>query len=120
VFRNIIFKNLIDEAIERMKKGEKLSRALSHDAQIPSRGSGRPTRVFGSSFLGMINAGEAGDRLPDVLERIATSTEVDIEERVKTLTSLVEPVVILIIGLFVGFVVLSIMLPIFQVNQIFG
>jgi general secretion pathway protein F len=120
VFSNIIFKNLIDGAIDRMKKGEKLSRALSHEAQLSSRGSGRPTHVFGSSFLGMINAGEAGDRLPDVLERIATSTEVDIEERVKTLTSLVEPVVILIIGLFVGFVVLSIMLPIFQVNQIFG
>ncbi|MBA7544993.1 hypothetical protein ES705_37355 [subsurface metagenome] len=68
----------------------------------------------------MIHAGEAGDRVPDILEKIGYNAEIEIEEKVKTLTSLLEPAVLLIIGVFVGFVVLAIMLPIFQINMIFG
>jgi len=108
LFRNGVFKNLIRNAIERVKKGEKLSRALA---------SGM---VFTSSLLGMIHAGEAGDRVPEVLDKIGSNAELEVEEKIKTLTSLIEPVVIMIIGFFVGFVVLAIMLPIFQINQIFG
>jgi len=107
MFNNTIFKNIISEAIERVKKGEKLSRALG----------GNP--IFTSPVLGMINAGEAGDRVAEVLASIGQGTERDMEERVKTLTSLIEPVVILGIGILVGFVVLAIILPIFQLNQIF-
>jgi general secretion pathway protein F len=132
VFRNTLFREVIENAIERVRKGEKLSRALAADRSLPggrspsagvfhaAGGASAAGSIFTSSFLGMIHAGEAGDRVPEVLERIAAGTEVDIEERVKTITSLVEPIVILVIGLFVGFVVLSIMLPIFQINTIFG
>jgi type II secretory pathway component PulF len=108
MFSNGVFKNILHSAIERVKKGERLSRALASSA------------VFTSSLLGMIHAGEAGDRVPEVLEKIASNTEIEVEEKIKTITSLVEPVMIMIIGFFVGFVVLAIMLPIFQINQIFG
>jgi len=107
IFNNNIFKNIIFEAITGVKKGEKLSRALG----------GNP--IFTYSILGMINAGEAGDRVPEVLSRIGKGTEREMEERIKTLTSLLEPLTILGIGILVGFVVLSIILPIFQLNQIF-
>jgi general secretion pathway protein F len=132
VFRNVVFREVIENAVERVRKGEKLSRALAAERPLsggrsryagglhPAGGSPAAGSIFTSSLLGMIHAGEAGDRVPEVLERIAAGTEVDMEERVKTITSLVEPVVILVIGLFVGFVVLSIMLPIFQINTIFG
>ena len=126
VFRNVVFREVIENAIERVRKGEKLSRALAAERSRSAGGfhaAGGSTAagsIFTSSLLGMIHAGEAGDRVPEVLERIAAGTEVDIEERVKTITSLVEPIVILVIGLFVGFVVLAIMLPIFQINTIFG
>ena len=108
IFKNVVFKDLLNNAIDMVRKGEKLSRALASGI------------VFNSSILGMIHAGEAGDRVPDVLERIGTNAEIEIEEKIKTLTSLIEPLVIMIIGIFVGFVVLAIMLPIFQVNQMFG
>jgi len=108
MFRNGVFRRLISSAVERVKKGERLSRALASSA------------VFSSSLLGMIHAGEAGDRVPEVLDKIAANIEIEVEERIKTITSLVEPVLILIIGFFVGFVVLAIMLPIFQINQIFA
>jgi type II secretory pathway component PulF len=108
IFRNSVFTSLIRGAIDRVKKGDRLSRSLA---------SGQ---VFTSSLLGMIHAGEAGDRVPEVLDRIARNGEIELEERLKTLTSLLEPVIIMVIGIFVGFVVLSIMLPIFQINQMFG
>ncbi len=107
LFRNSILKRLLSNAIERVRKGEKLSRALASGT------------VFNSSLLGMIHAGEAGDRVADVLDKIGYNAEIEVEEKLKTLTSLVEPVIIMIIGIFVGFVVLAIMLPIFQINQIF-
>jgi len=108
VFRNRIFTDILNLAITKVKKGEKLSRAL---AQNP---------VFNTSLLGMIHAGEMSDRVPEVLNSIGHNIEVDLNERVSTLTALAEPVLILIIGGIVGFAVLSIMLPIFQMNQIFG
>jgi general secretion pathway protein F len=108
VFKNGIFRETVDRAIGLIEKGEKLSRALA------------TSTLFNSSILGMINAGEAGDRVPEVLEKIGSNTELELEEKVKTLTSLVEPVIILIIGVFIGFTILAIMLPIFQINQIFG
>jgi general secretion pathway protein F len=67
----------------------------------------------------MIHAGEMGDRIPQVLDSIGQNLEVDLTERVQTLTSLAEPVIIVIIGVLIGFAILSIMLPIFQINQLF-
>ncbi|MBN2325214.1 MAG: type II secretion system F family protein [Spirochaetes bacterium] len=108
IYKNSLFTRHIKNATERVKKGESLSRSLSGGS------------LFTSSLLGMIRAGEAGDRVPEVLERIGTGLESQLSERIKTLTSLVEPIVIVIVGFFIGFAVLSIMLPIFQINQFFG
>ena len=107
IFRNRIFIDTLNRAIEGVKKGEKLSRALSSNP------------VFTSTILGMIHAGEMGDRIPQVLDSIGQNLEVDLTERVQTLTSLAEPVIIVIIGVLIGFAILSIMLPIFQINQLF-
>ncbi len=107
-FKNRVLQDTITNAISMVKKGERLSRALS---------SGK---IFNASLLGMIHAGEIGDRVPEVLDKIGYNIETQLEDKVRTLTSLVEPVVILLIGIVVGFAVLSIVLPIFQINQIFG
>jgi type II secretory pathway component PulF len=50
--------------------------------------------------------------------RIADDYERDVDRSLKTLTRLLEPVIILIMGLIVGFIVLSMLLPIFQINLI--
>ncbi|UCB45003.1 MAG: type II secretion system F family protein [Spirochaetota bacterium] len=107
-FKNTIFRKTISNTIEMVKKGETLSRALA---------SGK---LFSSSILGMIHAGEVGDRVPDVLERIGSNMESQLEEKLRVLTSLIEPIVIVILGIFIGFAVLAIILPIFQINQFFG
>jgi len=107
IFKNRIYIDVIDRAIESVKKGERLSRALSSN------------QLFTASLLGMIHAGEMGDRIPEVLDSIASNIEVELTERVQTLTSLAEPIIIVIIGILIGFAILSIMLPIFQLNQMF-
>ncbi len=108
VFKNRVFSDILVGAVERIKKGEQLSRALSHNEQ------------FNGALLGMIHAGEMSDSVPEVLENIARNIEVELGERINTLTTLAEPVLIMIIGSIVAFTVLSIMLPIFQINQMFG
>jgi len=108
VFKNRVFSGLLDRAVELIKKGERLSRALSH------------SELFNAALLGMIHAGEMSDSVPEVLESIAHNIEVELGERITTLTTLAEPVLIMIIGSIVAFTVLSIMLPIFQINQMFG
>ena len=107
IFKNCVYIDVINRAIELVKKGERLSRALSSN------------QLFNASLLGMIHAGEMGDRIPEVLDSIGHNIEVELTERVQTLTSLAEPIIIVIIGGLIGFAILSIMLPIFQINQIF-
>jgi type II secretory pathway component PulF len=107
IFKNRVYTTVIDQAIESVKKGERLSRALSSN------------QLFNASLLGMIHAGEMGDRIPEVLDSIASNIEVELTERVQTLTSLAEPIIIVVIGVLIGFAILSIMLPIFQLNQMF-
>ena len=90
-FKNSIFRKTISNTIEMVKKGETLSKALA---------SGK---LFSSSILGMIHAGEVGDKVPDVLERIGSNMESQLEEKLRVLTSLIEPIVIVILGIFIGF-----------------
>jgi general secretion pathway protein F len=107
IFRNQVFTDSLSHAIEMVRKGEKLSRAL---AQSP---------VFNTPLLGMIGAGEMGDRVPEVLDSIGRNLEVDLTGKVDTLTALAEPILIVFVGVCIGFAILSIMLPIFQINQLF-
>jgi general secretion pathway protein F len=112
VFRNGVFSQHLHATAERVRKGTGLSAALS---------MGDPgQRLITPTMLGMIRAGEAGDTVPGVLDHIGRNLEVELSERVGVLTSLIEPLLILVIGGIVAFVVLSIVLPIFQFNQMIG
>jgi general secretion pathway protein F len=66
----------------------------------------------------MIAVGEKSGKLEDMLLRVAETFETDVETTVQGLTALIEPLMILLMGSVVGFIALSILLPIFQINQI--
>ncbi len=106
-FKNIHFKEFIISTIESIKKGDRFSNSIANSFLFPP------------SFAGMVGSGERSDRLAEVLQSLSENIESEMEQKIKSLTSLIEPLIIIIIGGFVGFVVLSIMLPIFQINQIF-
>jgi len=68
-------------------------------------------------FTKMIAVGEESGRLTEVLEEIHNSYDQQIESDIALVTSLIEPVMILVLGLILGTIVLSILLPTFQITQ---
>jgi general secretion pathway protein F len=67
--------------------------------------------------VSMIAVGEQSGTVEDGLARIADLLDGDVEARLSTLTSLLEPMMILVLGAIVGFIVLAMLLPIFDINQ---
>lgn len=77
----------------------------------------RRAAVFPPIMASMIAAGERSGALPDMLSRTASQMEGSFETATTTALRLLEPAVIVLLGLIVLFIVLSIMLPILQINQ---
>jgi type II secretion system protein F len=76
------------------------------------------TDVFLPVVRHMTAVGEETGRLPLMLIRTAETLDFEVDNTMRRMTSLVEPLVVVIMGGFVGFVVLSILLPIFQANTL--
>jgi general secretion pathway protein F len=66
----------------------------------------------------MIQVGEQSGELEAMLNKIADVFEKEVEASVMRLTSYLEPIMILVMGCIIGFIVLSICLPIFEMNQL--
>ena len=77
-------------------------------------------KIFPDFFVQMVRVGEEGGRLDNVLADIAESYEKEIESDLKTLSSLIEPAIILVLGLIIGAMVIAMLLPIFNMNSIVG
>jgi general secretion pathway protein F len=90
----------------RVKEGDRLSKSLEEAGILPALG------------LQMIIVGEESGRLEEMLSQVAGSYEKSVKETVKRLTALLEPVMILFMGLVVGFVVISMLMGIFSMNDI--
>ena len=73
---------------------------------------------FPPIFVQLVATGEKTGKLPEVLTRAADSYEEEFSRRVQRLLSVLEPAMILIMGLVVGFIVFAVLLPMFQLNQL--
>jgi type II secretory pathway component PulF len=76
----------------------------------------KKSKVFPPVVVNMIAIGEETGRLDEVLLKVAQSYELEVERAVKTATSLIEPLIILAMGIVVGFIVISMLLPIFMID----
>ena len=95
-------------AARGVREGMPLSRALGATGAFP------PVMVH------LIASGEASGRLDESLERAARQQQNDIATRLAAFAAFFEPVMILLMGALVMFIVMSILLPIFQLNQLIG
>ncbi|RMG68645.1 MAG: type II secretion system protein GspF, partial [Nitrospirae bacterium] len=77
----------------------------------------RNSSLFDDMFKATVVTGESTGELKDFLLRIAHFMRRDVERLTSRIVSLAEPVLIMVLGTVVGFIVLSIMLPIFELNQ---
>jgi general secretion pathway protein F len=66
----------------------------------------------------MIAVGEKTGQLENMLENVSKSYEADVDTRVQALTSLLEPIVIIVMGGMVGFIAMAILMPLIQMNQL--
>ncbi|WP_066736623.1 type II secretion system inner membrane protein GspF [Cupriavidus sp. D384] len=103
---NVALKNNVDDATTRVREGASLARALAAQNQFP------PVLVH------LIRSGEATGNLPVMLERAATGEGQELERRTLFLTSLLEPLLILTMGVVVLLIVLAVLMPIIEINQL--
>ena len=80
----------------------------------------RESPIFPPVVVNMVAIGEETGRLPEVLLRVADAYERQVERSVKTLTSFIEPMIILFLGVVVGFIVFATLLPIFSLDPTEG
>ena len=76
----------------------------------------RGSVMFPPVMINMIAVGEETARLPEVLAKVASSYETDVDRSIKMLTSLIEPIIILLMGVMVAFIVISMLIPIFSLE----
>ena len=105
---NIPIRKSVEEASKRVKEGANINLAL------------KQTHYFPPMSIHLIASGEASGQLEGMLERAANNQDADISRLIETSLALLEPIIILVMGAIVLFIVLAVMLPIFQLNQFTG
>lgn len=103
---NVQVAEVIDVAMEQIEKGQSMTGALSSSPWFP------PTLVQ------MVAVGEQSGSLEKMLKKVAIAYEREVETAIIAMTSLLEPIMITVMGTAVGCIVLSILLPIFEMNQL--
>jgi general secretion pathway protein F len=103
---NVILADIINEACDELEKGKSLSQFF------------RGNKYFPPMLVQMMAVGEQSGTLDTMLAKAADSYEKEVEIKILALTSMIEPVMILSMGLVVSFIVVSILLPIFEMNQL--
>ncbi len=103
---NLHYQRLWKEANERIERGQQVSEALADHREIPR------------AVLKMLAAGERSGRLGPVMERVALFCESELNAAVKTLTSLIEPAIIVFLGVVIGGLVMALLLPIFTISKV--
>ncbi len=108
IVNNALIAEVIDEAIERIRKGKSMASSLGLSPWFPP------------IFVQMIGVGEQSGNLEPMLIKVSDAYEREVDMAIMGMTSLIEPIMIAAMGAAVGFVVLSILLPIFEMNQMVG
>lgn len=108
VLGNAVLMESVAQARTDVREGRSLRDALRAGGQFPG------------AVCQMVGVGEESGALDTMLLKVSEAFEAQVEAALGTLTSLFEPIMILVMGLAVGFVVMAILLPIFEMSQMAG
>ena len=106
VMTNMVMREAVESAIERLREGASLARSLS------------ATRAFPPLLIHLVASGELSGKLEQMLERAAHLESQTLERRLSVFLTLLEPLMILVMGAIVLLIVLAILLPIIEINQL--
>lgn len=106
VVSNRVISAACEQTATAVREGSSLAQAMKNTEQFP------PLSVK------LVHSGEQSGQLSQMLVRVAVVQEKDVENKVKTLIGAIQPLAILFVGMMVLFIVLAMLLPIFQINTI--
>jgi type IV pilus assembly protein PilC len=102
------FKAVWDKVAEGVKEGSSVSEGLIDSPLIPG------------NVCQMISAGEKSGKMGMVMDRVARFCEDDLKVAIKSITDMIEPAMIIIMGLIVGGIAMALLLPVFKMSKIAG
>lgn len=108
VTNNTVIMDSMDSALEDVKKGETMSSVL------------RRIEIFPNMMTSMISIGEESGSIEDMLAKTADFYDEEFETAISRMVALLEPAMIVIMGVVVGFIVISIMMPMFKISEVVG
>jgi type IV pilus assembly protein PilC len=103
---NQLFKGMWRRVHASVKQGKKITHTLSKDTILPK------------SVVQMVSAGEESGKLGEVLDEISGFYQKKLKDQIKTVTGMIEPIMIIVMGGVVGFIAMAIILPIFKMSQV--
>ena len=103
---NVLYKRMWRAVYAAVKQGKKISAPLGKSPLLPR------------AVVQMINAGEESGKLGEVLDEVSTFYSRELRLVIKSVTAMIEPLMIVIMGGMVGFIAMSIILPIFKLSQL--
>ncbi|NWB97843.1 type II secretion system F family protein [Pseudomonas gingeri] len=103
---NVVFKNAVHRIKQDVSTGMQLNFSM------------RATGVFPSMAIQMTAIGEESGALDDMLDKVASYYETEVDNMVDSLTSLMEPIIMAVLGVIVGGLVIAMYLPIFKLGQV--
>jgi general secretion pathway protein F len=106
VLGNAQLEAVVKSAISSIREGESIADPLKRSGYFPPM------------VTHMIAVGERSGQLEQMLQNVSRAYEADVETRVTTLTSLLEPIIIVVMGGMVAFIAMSIIMPLVQMNQL--
>ncbi len=106
VLTNDILGVAVDDAREAVKEGQSIAEPLKRSGQFPAM------------VTHMVAVGEKSGALESMLGNVADSYEIQVDSKITQLTSVMEPVVIVIMGISVAFLVFAILMPMMQMNEV--
>lgn len=109
VVQNVYYKDVLDEAATRVEKGTALSEIfIANDRLYPT--------LFGE----MIAVGEETGQIAHMLDELAQFYETEVEQKTKDLSTIIEPILMVVIGASVGFFALAMIAPIYSISESIG
>ncbi|MDY6944800.1 MAG: type II secretion system F family protein, partial [Pseudomonadota bacterium] len=106
VVTNLPMRDAVQDAATRVREGAPIGKSLGN------------TKIFPPMMIHLISSGESSGELETMLERAATNQEREMDAILTTAVSLLGPLMILFMGGMVLLIVLAMLLPIFQLNQL--
>jgi type IV pilus assembly protein PilC len=103
---NRMFKAMWKSVYTSVKQGKKIAAPLNRATLLPK------------AVTQMITAGEESGKLGEVLDEISAYYQKTLKDKIKAVTSMIEPIMIIVMGSVVGFIAMAIILPIFKMSQI--